>query len=87
MNNLEKSLEIDELYELKHRHDSKTNRHYEWEDNILKRTTTPYIWKNENMNEYLTLLEKMMGQMFEKTAYVRNFFNFTVNKYYNDHWG
>ena len=47
---LEKDIQLTELYDMKHRKDSKTNRHYPWEDNLLKRSTTPYIWKNTNMN-------------------------------------
>lgn len=84
---LEKDLEITELYDIKNRFNSKTNRHYPWEDSILKKSTTSYIWKNENMNEYLTKVEKIMVFMVEKMNYSRNYFNFTVNKYYNDHWG
>ncbi len=84
---LEKDLEITELYDLKHRYDSKTNRHYPWEESILKKTTTTYIWKNNNMNQYLTKIEIIMVLIVEQMNFARNFFNFTVHKYYNDHWG
>jgi len=84
---LEKDIQIDELYDLKTRFDSKTNRHYPWENNLLKISTTPYIWKNVNMNQYLTQIQEIMVFILEKVNYSRNFFNFTVNKYYNDHWG
>ncbi len=84
---LEKDIQINELYELKHRYDSKTNRHYPWENDILKRSTTPYIWKNKNMNTYLSKLERICVSMLENMNFARNFFNYTVHKHYNDHWG
>ncbi len=84
---LERDLEIGEIYDLKHRFDSKTNRHYPWEESLLKITTASYVWKNPTMNEFLTKLEKMMVLMLEKTNLTRNYFNFTVHKYYSDHWG
>lgn len=84
---LEKDIEISETYDLKHRFDSKTNRHYPWENDLLKKTTTAYIWKNTNMHEYLTKIQSILVLMVEQMNYARNFFNFTVHKYYNDHWG
>ncbi len=84
---LQKDLEISELYDLKNRYNSNTNRHFPWEDSLLKKTTTTYIWKNTNMNEYLSKIEKMLVLMVEQMNYARNFLNFTVHKYYNDHWG
>lgn len=84
---LDKDKEIKELYELKHRYDSKSYRHFPWEDNLLKKTTSPYMWQNENMKQYLLKIEKISVLILEKMNYARNFFNYTVDKYYNDHWG
>jgi ABC-type phosphate/phosphonate transport system ATPase subunit len=84
---LQKDIEISELYELKNRFNSYTNRHYPWENDLLKKTTTSYIWKNYNMNEYLTKIQSILVFMLEQMNFARNFFNFTVHKYYNDHWG
>ena len=84
---LEKEVEINEIYFLKHKNDNILHRHFPWEDNILKKTTSPYVFRNPNMNEYLLKLEKMNSLMLQSVTLVRNFFNFTVNKYYNDHWG
>jgi hypothetical protein len=84
---LEKDIQIAELYDINHRWDSKTNRHYPWENNLLQITTSSYLWMNPNMNEYLTKIQKILVLMLEQMNYARNFFNFTVHKYYNDHWG
>lgn len=84
---LDKDIEINELYELKHRNDSNTYRHFPYEEQLLKNTTTPYMWKNDTMNKYLKKIEKITVLIIEQMNYARNFFNFTVNKYYNDYWG
>lgn len=84
---LQKDRFITELYDLEHRFDSKSNRHYPFEVNILKRSTSPYMWKNQNMNEYLTNLEKIIALDVCKMDFARNFMNFTVDKFYNDYWG
>lgn len=84
---LEKDRQLSELYDLKHKHDSKSNRHFPWEDNLLKKTTTNYIWKNDTMYNFLLKIEKMNVLLIEQMNFARNFFNFTVDKFYNDHWG
>ncbi len=84
---LDKDKEIQELYFLKHSKDNLKHRHFPWEDNLLQKTTSNYIWKNPNMNTFLTLLNKPVTLMVEQMNVARNFFNYTVDKYYNDHWG
>lgn len=84
---IEKDLQIKELYNLKHRYDSKNHRHYPFEDNLLENTTSKYIWYNPNMNTYLTMLQSMVVLMVQKNDLVRNYFNFTVTKYWSDYWG
>ena len=84
---LEKDKQIQELYHLKHRNDKLLHENFPWQDNILKNTTTPYIWKNPVMNAFLTRIEKMLSLMVQKMAVARNWFNYTVPKYYNEHWG
>ena len=84
---LERDIQIGELYDLNHRYDSKTNRHFPWENSLLQNATTSYIWLNPNMNEYLLKIQKISVFILEQMNFARNFFNFTVHKYYNDHWG
>jgi hypothetical protein len=84
---LEKDIQISELYDLKSRFNSYTNRHYPWEENLLQKTTSPYMWKNSTMNEFLNKIQKMVILMVEQVNYSRNYFNPTVHKYYNDYWG
>lgn len=84
---LQQDKELPELYYLKHKNDNLLHRHFPWENNLLRNTTTPYMWKNPNMNTFLSKIEIQLVLMVEQLNVARNFFNFTVNKYYNDHWG
>jgi hypothetical protein len=84
---LDKDTQIQELYFLKHKHDKKLHTGFNWQDNILKNTTTPYLWKNRVMYTYLSQIEKMVSVMVQKMTVARNFFNYTVPKYYDEHWG
>ena len=84
---LEKDIQLSELYDISHRFDTKTNRHYPWEDNLLIRTTSSYIWKNSIMNMFLTQIQSIVVLMVEQINIARNYHNPTVHKYYNDHWG
>jgi hypothetical protein len=84
---LEKDRHIKELYFLQHKHDNFIHKGYNWEENLLKKTTSPHIWKNPTMRAYLTKMEKMMVLMVEKMSVARNYYNYTVDKYYKNHWG
>lgn len=76
---------IGELYDLAHIHDTKMNRHYDYENNLLRRTMSSYITNNKNMYDYTKLLEKTLVLDINSIDYARNFFNITVDKYYNDY--
>jgi hypothetical protein len=84
---LEKDRQIPELYNLKHMQDNLPYRHFPYEDVILQNSTTPYLQKNPVMYGFILSLEKIITLMIEKNVVMRNYFNFTVNKYYDDHWG
>ena len=84
---LEEKSQISELYYLKTRWNGSENRHFPWEDNILRKTMSVRPWMNPNLNGFLTRIQVNVALMVESCNIVRNFFNVAVNKYYNDHWG
>ena len=84
---LEKDTQLDELHYLRHKHDEFRHRHFPWENHLLKKTTSAFLWKNPVMNKFLTRIEKVLVLMVEVVAIPRNYFNYTVHKYNNDHWG
>lgn len=82
---LYKDCQIEELFILKNRHNSNDNIHYKYEDDLLKRTTSSYIWKNERMNSFLTKIQELVVLMVQKTDISRNYIDFNVHKY-NDEY-
>ena len=83
---LDQASQIPELYYLKNRWNNNPNRHYPWEENMLKRTITPHLYNNPNMKDYLFRLERMVSLFVETNNVIRNYFNISTSKYYNDHW-
>ena len=82
---IEKQSQIKELYELKHRNDNEIHTHFNYEDNFIRKSMSKYIYGNDNMYEFLTYMNGLFVWMIESTLPIRNFFNFTVDKYYNRH--
>lgn len=82
---LQESKHIKELFHLKHINDNTEYKPVDYENNILRKTTSNLLWRNPNLNEYLQHFQKLIVCMLEGNLIVRNFFNFTVDKYYNKH--
>lgn len=71
--------ELQEIFFLKHRHDDldyRTN-----ENDILDKSLSPYLYRNDTMNGFLKNLQKLVYFFFDKKHIVRNFKNPTVDKY------
>lgn len=79
-----KKKEIEELYDLKHHNDSYP-KGFNYFDNILKKTLSPYLFQNDNVNGFLLRLEPMIALLFDKVNVMRNWKNWYVDKYKNDH--
>lgn len=82
---IEKESQIKELYELKHRKDKELYTHFDYENNLILKTMSKYIYRNDNMFNFLNFLKKQWVWMIESILPLRNFYNYTVNKYYNKH--
>lgn len=81
---IEKESQIRELYELKHRNDVELHTHYDYERNLITKMFSKYIYMNNNMYSMLDYYRKLWIWMIESTLPIRNLFNYTVNKYYNN---
>jgi hypothetical protein len=75
---------IPELFYLKHRHDSEED-FVDYEQMILDKTLTPYIFNNDRMNTFLKLLQRPVSIFFDNVNIIKNFKNFMVDKYYYKH--
>ena len=82
---IEEKTQIKELYELKHFNDSNENNGYDYENNLFYNLLSNLMFGNKKLNSFLLLLEKNIIWMIESVLPIRNFWNYTVNKYYNKH--
>jgi len=82
---IERESEIKELYDLKHRKDNEIHTHYDYENNLIRKMFSKYIYGNDKMFGMLDHLKDQWIWMIESVLPLKNFYNFTVNKYWNKH--
>jgi hypothetical protein len=81
--NLERNLHIPELYDLSHRNDNEIHLGYDYKNNVLTNSISKQLFKNDITNGFLLNLQQMVVHMIDSNVILRNWFNFTVNKYYD----
>jgi len=82
---IEEKSEIKELFDLKHRHDYEIHTHYDYENNLIRKMFSKYIYGNDNMNTMLDYLRQQWIWMIESVLPLKNFYNYTTSKYWNKH--
>jgi len=82
---IERESQIKELYDLKHRKYVELHTHFYYENKLLEKMLPAYIFKNPIMQDFLVRLQKIMVWTYESNVVVRNWYNFTVSRYYNRH--
>lgn len=80
---IEKNTEISELYTFRRFHDESSKKSADYENDLLNHLLSRNMFKNNITSEFLTQLQKNIVWMLESTLVIRNFWNYTVNKYYN----
>jgi hypothetical protein len=73
--------QLPEISYMKHRHDTK-NTFLKYDDDILKRSLSPYIFRNKLMNDFLIKLQPLVSMLFDNKNIVKNWKNYIVDKYY-----
>jgi len=82
---IEKERHITELYNLKHSKDDLKNTGADYENKLLEKMTSNYLPVNDTMKDFLSWVQKLSVCMIESNLVIRNFWNYTVDKYYNKH--
>lgn len=82
---IERITKHDEVYNELHRWDNKISRHFDWENNLMQKSTSGVIRKNQDVGEFVRGLNPIMSLLVDYPVYVRNWKNWRVDKYYNDH--
>jgi hypothetical protein len=76
--------DIPEIHFMKHRHNNDKD-FLDYEKNILSNKLSPYIYKNDLMNSFLTMLQPLVAKLFDQMNVIKNFQNYMVDKYYYKH--
>ena len=81
---LNKERQIEELWDLKHRND--TDKDWvDYEDIILDRTLSPYVFQNDEMKSYLDNIKGVPSRWFDQVNMIKNYKNYIVEKDYYKH--
>ena len=81
---IEKDIQIKELYELKHINDS-IQSGYDYEDGLIKQTFSNVMLQNDMTYNFLNKIKDLLIYSIESNLIAKNWFNYTVSKYYNKH--
>jgi hypothetical protein len=75
---------LDEIYEIKHRHDDDKS-FVDYEVDILNKTLSPKLFSNDRMFTFLDSLRLLVAKLFDNYNIIKNFKNYNVDKYYYKH--
>jgi hypothetical protein len=80
---LDRDSQIKELYDLKHINDDEKHTGFDYEENIMTKSLSNLMFQNETTKTFIEMIKPLHISMLESNLIVRNFFNYTVSKYYN----
>lgn len=81
---IEKDMQIRELYELKHMNDN-IESGFDYEDGLLRTSFSNVMFKNDMTNTFLNKIKSLFIYSIEANLIARNWFNYTVSRYYSKH--
>lgn len=82
---LERESQIKELYDLKHINDDETHTGFDYEESLMSKTLSNVIFQNPTTREFINKIKFLHLNMIESNLIIRNFFNYTCDKFYNKH--
>jgi hypothetical protein len=82
---IERESQIKELYDLKHRKDEEPHVHFDYENELVNKMMPSYARRNETVNSFLEKFQKLLVWSVESQLILRNFYNYTVSRYYSKH--
>ena len=82
---IERESQIKELYDLKHRNDNDLHVHFDYENELMNKMMPEYARRNVTVNQFVLQIQRLFVWGIETQLTIRNFYNYTVDKYYNKH--
>lgn len=79
------SKDIPELHQFYHMNDSLEKNYVDYESKILDKTLSPYLFNNPIMSGFLDRIKNLISLFFDSFNIIKNWKNFTVDKYWYKH--
>jgi hypothetical protein len=73
-----------ELYWFRHKNTSEPE-YVDIENVFIEKTFSPHMVGNDNLFGFISILKKMVVKLFDNHSIIRNFKNYSVNKYFYKH--
>ena len=64
--------------------DNRKNKGNAYEDNMLRKSISPYIVRNNRMNDFVVLIQKVLADLVGSVTYLKVFKSFTTKKDYKN---
>ena len=80
LNNLFKSRRV-RLYSIRRTAvDDRKHLGNDYRDNVLKNSLSPYIYRNQTMGDFLTLIQTVIGDLIDSVKYLKGYKSYTTKK-------
>jgi len=76
---------IPELNQFYHMNDDTNKNYVDYETEILNKSLSPYIFNSPIISSFLDKLRLLISLFFDEFNIIKNWRNFTVNKYWYKH--
>jgi hypothetical protein len=74
--------DIPELHQFYHINDSLQKNYIDYENRLLDKSLSPYLFGSPIMSGFLSRLTKLVSLFFDSFNIMKNWKNFTVDKYW-----
>ena len=81
---IEKDLQVKELYDLKHMNDN-INKGFDYEEGLMRTTFSNVMFQNQMTSDFLGKIKSLLLYTIESNLIARNWFNYTVSRFYSNH--
>lgn len=74
--------DLPELHFIKHLHDDDDDKYIKYDEILLDKTLSPYMFQNDLMNSFLKKMQPLVALLFDQNNIIKNFKNYMVDKYH-----
>jgi hypothetical protein len=82
---IRKKTQISELYDYRHIHDNNPNKPADYKNKLFSNLLSTAVFRNNILSMFLSKIQELSVWTIDSALVVRNFWNYTVDKYYDEH--